>query len=265
MKELKYWAIKHSGVATLLLALALCGLYTVLFVLLEASMWTVILIDAILLFVVFLYVRTLPMIVLKDALEKNNNGCDPYPLRDETEKLLGYKLDGATEQVIMIDHAVALRNLGEYTKAYELLSGINIDKFGGMLPANKAVYYNNLSDVCTLLGEYERAEVHYEKMLQIYNDMKDGKPKQMLEPFMAINQANACYRKGEYVKVMEILNRNPAKSAGGEVDALMLSARASIALGDNEAAACKLRAVITKGNELHAVAEAKELLEKMDT
>lgn len=265
MKNLKYWAIKHSAAATLLLALALCGLYTVMMLLLEASLWLMILVNAVLLFIAFLYVRTLPMIVLKEALELNNNGCDPYPLHDETKRLMGYKLDGATEQVMIIDHAVALRNLGQYTRAYELLTGINIDKFGGMLPANKAVYYNNLSDLCTLLGEYERAEVHYEKMLQIYRDMKDGKPKQMLEPFMAINEANACYRKGEYVRTMEILNRNPAKSAGGEVDALMLSARASLALGDNESAACKLRAVITKGNKLYAVAEARELLERMGT
>ena len=132
-----------------------------------------------------------------------------------------------------------------------------------MLPANKTVYYNNLADVCTMLGEYERADVHYEKMLQLYTDMKDGKPKQMLRVYMEIAAANAAYRKGEYGRTMDILQANPPKTKGAEVDALMLSARASLALREREAAIRKLRAVIDNGNKLYAVKEAESMLKEL--
>ena len=214
------------------------------------------------LIVITLWLSSCFSAVLNKAIKKMYDECDPYPLLSETEKLITYKFRRVQEQVLVIDKCAALRNTGEYEKALNELENINIDKYP-VMPNVKIVYYNNLMDLYGILGENEKADIWYGKVVQIYSDMKNGKKKKGFQNTIDIAAAANYYRHGEYDKAVEILESINYNNLCNEVDSKMLCARVYLAMGLTDKAKQALMFVKEKGNKLYAVTEAEKMLKEI--
>lgn len=162
----------------------------------------------------------------------------------------------------MIDYCVALRNAGEYKKVLEQLVAINIDKYAGTMPITKAVYYNNLADIYLCLNELEKAEIWQNKSIQLFDDIKNEKQKNMLSATIQHNVAEIAYFKQDYSKSIEILNNAAETNMRDAVYRALLLAKIHIAQGRIEEAKTKLQFVVENGNKLIDVRIAKDLLSR---
>lgn len=256
---------KHSRLAFVICSLIYCVAYTLLlYCLLDVSLWVTVIIDLFLILIGYIYVDGANQRLLVKPLREFNDGCDPYPLLHEMEEQLTYKLSEPKRQVILMNYCVALRDLGEYTRAYELLSGIHIDKCPGLPPVNKYVYYNNLSDLLDLLGRDEEAEIWCRKAAEIYSDIREGKAKERLSHTKISASVGTLMRRGEYSEALKLLSGESPSELRSRVDSAFICAKCHIALGNKDAAAEKLRFVMMNGNKMHCVKEAKALLEQLD-
>lgn len=175
-----------------------------------------------------------------------------------------YKKSGVNQQSLLILYCLALRNTGKYQKAFEILSSINIDKFAGTLPVNKIVYYNNLSDICELLNQYEQADIWYAKMMQLYSDMPDNKTKKKLNNLVLEAKISNQFLAGQYSEIIESLNSFEPNSLSSTIENAWLCAQAYLKLNEREKAIEKLNFIIEKGNKLYTVTKAKMLLERIE-
>jgi tetratricopeptide (TPR) repeat protein len=219
---------------------------------------------AILYFLSLLTIATAPDAWLQEPMKALYEQCDPYPLLREMHSLPMDKLSPLLRQTMVINYCVALHSVGNFQLAYDTLSSLNIDKHAGMVPLNKAVYYNNLCAECRCLNLHEEAEIWYTKMMQIYNDLPDSKPKRSMAPVVLFTRIDHHYYAGEYEKALELLGTVTPQNRIGEVDLHMQLGENYLALGEKELARKNLQLVIEKGNKLYAVTKAKELLAKLD-
>ena len=202
--------------------------------------------------------------LLKKPLEILNQQCDPYPMLQESAEQLSYPGNGAVKQVRIINHAMALRQVGQYDQAEITLRSVNIDKHPGLLPIAKVAYYNNLMDLCVLTGKYQEARIWYEKTVQIFTDIKDSKQKKALEKTVATNRAWYCFAGGEYEQALRILEENRPENMLQQIETAMTCARIYLRLGQKEGAVQALRFVEQLGNKLYAVQEARQMLSEME-
>lgn len=201
--------------------------------------------------------------LLKKPIEYLKEQCDPYPYLEEINVQREYPGNGTAKQLRDIDYAMTLRCIGEYALSYELLMQINIDKYGGMIPAYKVIYYNNLMDICTLMGKYPEAVVWYEKLLQLFHDLKPGKQKERLRKTVDSNLAGYHFCKGEYDRALYALSLAKPENMNERIENAMMYARTYLAMGEREKAKKPLQFVAENGNKLYFAKEAKMLLEKI--
>lgn len=264
MNKLQHFVAKHKTASLLVLTVLVCGVYSALLMQLQAPVWVLIIVNFVLAFIIYAYVEYSPDPIMRKALKALNDECDPYPLYEETAKLLTYKNSIVLQQVILINHAVALRSMGEYQRNLDALRELNIDKTAGMLPMNKVVYYNNLMDAYGLLGQYEEARIWYKKMMLIHADIKNQKQLEQLEYVVACAKAFNAYFEKEYEKTIEFLEEVPYRDMGGSIDMAMLYAKTAIAMGDVKTAKTKLEYIVRNGNKLYEVKEAQKMLKNFD-
>lgn len=160
---------------------------------------------------------------------------------------------------------MALRNAGDYELAYGLLSMTNIDKHAGMLPLWKMIYYNNLMDLCALMGKHQEAVIWYDKLLMMFHDMKPGKQKEQLRKVVEDNRALYYFCRGEYSQTMEVLGQATPENLSERIENAMMYARTYLAMGEAEKAKENLEFVAQNGNKLYIATEAKALLANMNT
>lgn len=208
-----------------------------------------------------LIIDATPSLIMQKTMHPLNNKCDPYPLLLETEKLLTYKNSKSAEQLILMNRAVALSDIGRYQEAYDIQKSVNIDK--NPAPINRCIYYNNLFQFCMNLEKFDEAGIWFEKLMQVYADVKGKKALAMLESSIISSKAAEAYRKGDYMASIELTNSNTPKNLRSRVSGAMDYARACIALGENEKAADALAIVIRNGNRLYCVNEAAAMLRKI--
>lgn len=193
------------------------------------------------------------------ALKIMNENCDPYPFLEETRIQLSYPGNRASEILVKMNHAMALRCVGEYEQSWLILNAIHIDKYH-YSPVAKAVYYNNLTDILTLLGRNEEAEVWYRKTVQVINDLPP-KARKKLETARDLAIAEHFYRIGEYETALERRDAVTPANALARVENAIFRARCFLALEDRESARRELEYVIANGNRLHFVTEARSILD----
>ena len=259
MKGLDRWMAKHRKLAKWLFGALLVGCYSLLLVL-GVPLWAVILIDLLVLLVNSAYIDGSYLRLQKKPIQALDEGCDPYPLLQETTEQLTYGPGGFIEQCIKINQALAFREAGRYQDALDLLNSINIDRYATIVPVTRFVYYNNLTDILTLMGNYTEAEIWYQKAVQIYQDLPANKDKEKLRPVVEAMAAEAWFRRGEYEKTIECSNALYPPMPSSQINQAMLIARCYIALGQPEEARKPLEFVIARGNRLHAVAQARAIL-----
>ena len=200
---------------------------------------------------------------LRKAINEMNTACDPYPLLQEAQLQQTYSGPAAGKQIMTINCAVALRGIGEYDRAYALLEMTNIDKYAMPL-SMKLGYYNNRMDLCFLMGKYPEAVIWYEKMAQIFGDMKPGKQKEKLRKPVENNRALYHFCMGEYDRALQALGQATVESLSDRIENAMMYARVYLAVGETKRAIKPLTFVAEHGNKLYFATEAKILLEKID-
>lgn len=214
------------------------------------------------LFFCFLRIATSASRLLKEPMERLNQQCDPYPLLQETTEQLRYRCSPADRQIRQINYAVALRQIGDYAQAEMVLRSINIDKYV-MAPILKVLYYNNLMDICVLVGKHQEARVWYEKLMQVFADVKEGKQKAIFADAIAVNRAWYCYAGGNYAEALQILETVPPKKPVEQIDTAMMCARIYIAQNQRQLAVQALQFVQQHGNKLYAVQQARQMLTQL--
>lgn len=200
---------------------------------------------------------------LRKAMDALRNCCDPFPILLETQEQMNYPGPKSGKQLNAINHALALREIGQYEKAQALIESINIDKHA-VIPAVKLVYYNNRMDICALTGRYAEAVIWYEKTAQIFRDLRPGKQKEQLRHAVEENLALFHYCRGEFELALQVLGQAKPQSMKGRIENAMMFARTYLALGEPEKAKKPLRFVAENGNKLYFATEAKELLAKIN-
>ena len=263
MEKIKRWAAKHFYALLILLPVSL-GIAMACIPdewiwgsLVGLLLWSVMLF-------VLLRIITLRDRYLRKALEAMKNDCDPYPLLQETQEQLTYPGPKSGRQMMEINYALALREVGEYEKAQALMESINIDKHA-IIPSVKMVYYNNRMDICALTGRYAEAVVWYEKTAQIFRDLRPGKQKDQLQTAVEQNLAVFHYCRGEFDLALQVLGQAKPQNMCERIENAMMFARTYLAMGETEKAKKPLQFVAEKGNKLYFATEAKELLEKINT
>lgn len=259
MNDFARWVAKNRMLAKILFSVVLCGCYSMLLVL-EVPVWIVIVVNCLTVFFVCLWADASSGKLLMEPLRMLSDQCDPYPLLEETALQLTYGFKGTMLQQLQINHALALRETGQYQRSWELLSSINIDHYNGTLPYVKFVYYCNLCDILTRLGRYPEADVWYQKAIQIYQAMPENKVKHQFREAVEGMAADAWFRRGEYDKALEYMKVRQPEKLSNRVDQALLCARCFIAMGDKDGARKPLEYVITNGNRLHAATQARFLL-----
>lgn len=264
MKSFYRWVADHTGLCKVLLFLLLAA-FTVYAASFEyISFLTVYLIDLLIWFVFGRFLSTVPVKLLQEPLEQLNQHCDPQPLLEETQRQLARKFDGPHRQLLEINRAVALRDMGQTAAAAQILEAINIDKFPGTSPFMKHVYYHNLCDICYLLGRKEEGRIWRRKYMQIYQDLPSVKAKQELTVSIDIMECEILYHEGDYEDALRKINSVQLPHPRRIVDAAMLAAKCHIALEEPDKAREKLNYVVEHGNKLCIAQEANELLETLN-
>lgn len=254
---------KHRFISKLLGSAFLCGTYTWLLWIFHFPTWLIILFDLLFIFLTCVVVDNSVGFLLKKPLAQLDENCNPMPLLEELEEVLTYNNADVVQQMLMVNYALAQRGIGNFEKAYEVLSSINIDKNAGVLPITKVVYYNNLMDACMLLEKYDEAVVWYSKLKQIYADIKESKQKESLKDTIESADAINCFCKKEYNKALHILDGFVSRKLRAKVENTWFYAKVCLQMGDMETAKEKLTYVAENGKQHFFAKEAKELLKQI--
>ena len=220
-------------------------------------------VDLFLIVMTYGFIQSCANYLLKQPLEELNKKGDPMPLLKETQELLKCKINEANMQYISMMYCAALRESGEIEKASAILNSINIDKFYGVLPVVKVLYYNNLADVCELLGDEEKSSVWITKMFQIYHDMPENKAKKQISNAVTFAKANEYFKKGDHKQAAVLLDRIITCDLPLKLETLLLRAKIALSLNDTETARDNLDYIIANGNKLYSVTAAREVLQKI--
>ena len=263
MKKMARFMAKHTGLMTIVGLVVLPVSCVIIGDAFSFPDWLTYTLAAVFAVYWMLLVITAGTYLLKESLEILNNQCDPYPFLKEMNEQRAYPGNDTVKQLREIDYALALRCVGEYEKAFALLSSINIDKNPGMLPNTKVVYYNNLFDLCALMGKHQEAVIWYEKTMQIFHDMKPGKPKEQLRKAVESNRGTWHFCKSEYDQALQALGQVKVENLNDRIENAMMYARTYLAMGESEKAIKPLTFVAENGNKLFFAEEARQLLEKI--
>ena len=199
--------------------------------------------------------------LLKDAAKALQQSCDPTVLLSETKEQLKHVKKGVTNQLVLLNHTVALGYTGEYLKAFEILSGFDTDKHKFTSPYRayiKMAHSNNMADICDELGDFEGASAWHEKTLAFAKKLGLIGAKEII-----LARASESLRKKEFDAALKTLESFKDKNMLEKVCASMIYAKAYIGLGEKEKAKEKLGFIVENGNKLHMVEQAEKMLENV--
>jgi tetratricopeptide (TPR) repeat protein len=214
-----------------------------------------------LLFSCYTFVNSVSDLLLREPLEKLENGCDPYPLLQEAELQMKHLPDSFQGQMIQINYALALVQTGSYEKALETLEAVDMDKYPN--PIAKFIYYNNLCDLMTRLDRYPEADSWYRKSLEMLDSIPNKRLRERLDRTVEMNAIEALYRDQDYSGALRRLARIPCPTPRSVADAALLAARCNLGLEEWDKAKEKLQYIIDNGNRLQCVTEAKALMDTL--
>ena len=264
MRSFYRWVFEHTFFCRTLLFFVLAGFTVYALSFPYVDFLTIYLVDLALWFVVGRFIATAPFKLMKEPQRILNEDCDPYPMLEEIGHQLSREFDGPQRQLLEIDQAVAYRDIGEYQKAAQLLEGINIDKFPGLTPFSKYVYYHNLADICYVVGNIEEARIWTRKFRQIYHDLPMTKYKQTLTATHDLMEAEILYYEGDYEKALRKVAWIQLNNKRQVLDGAFLAAKCHMALEEPEKAREKLQYIVDNGNKLYIVQEAQQLLDTLN-
>lgn len=263
MRKLQQWVTTHqtfllTGIFLFFLAIAICfsGVLSL------PVLPTILIVPPLVILVIL--ISAAPIFVMKEPAQALQNGCDPYPLLQETEALLSYKLSRQIRPIMLINYSTGLRNAGQYQAALDTMLSIKIDKRNSLSPVNMILYYLNLTDICTQMQRYDDAAVWYERLMKTYNDLPENNVKKQMASLLLPAQAEQHLQSGQPSLALAVLESYRPTCLSMEVDVARIYAKAYLALGKPEFAREHLQFIIKNGNKLYAVTEAKDWLAQLD-
>jgi predicted O-linked N-acetylglucosamine transferase (SPINDLY family) len=189
--------------------------------------------------------------------------CNPYPLLYVTKKLLTFRLSKVEKEIVTINYAVALRNTGKYEEAYQTLKSYVIESKATTI-RNKIAYYNNLADICALLGRTHEFYFALETASNIANTSKSEKIKiyfNKLSLSLYMQKAMLEKQYDEVIRLSDIYFSSKDRTPTCDADTALLRAFALIGKGEKEIAKPYLESIIQHGGKLYNVTVAKNYLD----
>ena len=261
MEKVYRFAAKNKTLFSVLMILFLCGTYTSFCLLIQAPAWLTVTINVVCLLFVWVFPDAASGMLIDLALKELNDRCDPIPLLREAETQLTYQNNEAQKVMLSMSRGAALALLGEMQHYYDILTSINIDKSPSILLPTKFSYYSDLSSLCIDLGDMEQAKIWNAKARVLYEDIKE-ETKESCRFNYEMLQADQFLLNEEFHKAYEVARTLQAKTLLTKVEKAFFCSKLQLKLGDLEGAKVSLQFVITYGNKLYFVQEAKELMEQ---
>lgn len=251
--------LKHKLISTIVITVVLCGAISPFLREIESDAWIYAIFYIFFAVLAICFVESASDKLLKTAAKALNNSCDPTVLLNETEEQLKHVKRGITNQLIVLNHTVALGYMGEYSKAFEILSSFDTDKYKLISPYRayiKMIHSNNMADTCDELGDFESASAWHKKTLNAAKKLGMSNSSEII-----LANASEALRKKEYGSALKILEGLKKKNMLENVCASMVYAKAYIGLGETGKAKEKLNFILENGNKLYMVEQAKKMLE----
>ena len=253
--------LKHRLISMIVIAAVLCGAVSPFLREIKSDAWIYAIFYIFFIVLAIGFVESSSDKLLRSAAKALHQSCDPTVLLNETEEQLKYVKKGITNQLILLNHAVALGYLGEYSKAFEILNDLDTDKYRLMFFYRayiKMARSNNMAEICDELGDFESASQWHEKTLVFAKKLGMTGTKEII-----LAGASESLRKKDFVAALKALEGFKDKNMLEKVCVSMIYAKAYIGLGEKEKAKEKLDFIVENGNKLHMVEQAKKMLENI--
>ncbi len=254
--------LKHRIAAMLIIFLTLCAASIFPLREIKSTAWVYAIFFMLFAVISFGLVSSASEKLLKKAEKALVNSCDPTLLAEETAEHLKYIKHGLSRQILVLNHAVALSYIGEKEKVVELLIAEDIEKFSFFSPyANyvKTVYYSNLSQAYSELGDLENASVYYGKAFLYAKKNGSTRTKEMI-----FSSACELLRKKEYEKALVLLKSFKKETPLDKVCLAMLGARICLATGEKDKAREGFLYVTEHANKLYIAEKARKMLKSIE-
>ena len=265
MDKLYKWISKHKIIAFILYN-SICWMsFLLLSAVIEIHLVWWFVFGLFILLISTMFVSSADRYTLNKAIKVLNEQCDPNPFLETVEQQLSRVKSKSYRQLLLINKAAALRELGRFDEAISILSSMNIDQYSTTGPLVKILYYNNLTDILIIKGEFSQAKTWHSKMIQMLHDVKaKEKYKKLLNETSISNQAELLVADNNLAEAENMLNGLPESISNRQrISKSLLYARILIKQNKpNEAKQC-LQFVVDHGNRLYDAVQARAILNSL--
>jgi len=262
MDKANKWISEHKIIAFIFYNLICWTPFLLMSLTVEIHLITWIAFGIFILLISLLFIFSMDLYVLNKAVKQQNEQCDPNPFLETVERQLSRVKSKSYRQLLLINKAVALRDLGRFDEVFSILSGINIDQYNTTLPLTKIVYYNNLTDILILKGDFFQANIWHTKMMQLINDLKaNEKQKKQLNEISILNHAELLIVNNNFSEAENLISELPESISNRQrVSKCLLYAKLLMKQNKPDEAKQHLQFVIDYGNKLYDVVQARNML-----
>ena len=193
------------------------------------------------------------------------NHCDPYPLLAETEDQLSYVKNRGSRQLLTINRAAALIELGQFEEALALLEALNIDA-PVCLGLWRHVYYHNAALAALGCGQREKADIYRRQAQQQVAAVTHKPHKAIVESATLAIDIVMHLADGDYDAARRLLEQHQEPHHTlDRVHRAYQRGRVELAQGNLSAARLHFEFAVQYGGKLYLAEKAREKLEEMNT
>lgn len=192
------------------------------------------------------------------------NQCDPYPLLAETEDQLSYVKNRGNRQLLTVNRAAALIELGRAEEALTALEALNIDD-PAVMPLWRYVYYHNTALAALGCGQREKADIYAHKAQQQVSTITQAKWQPLLQTTARALAVAKCIADGDYDGARHLLeNRMELCHTLERVHHADQWGLVELAQGNLTAARMHFEFVAQYGNQLAVAERARRTLAEIN-
>lgn len=189
------------------------------------------------------------------------NHCDPYPLLAECDDQLSYVKNKGSRQLLTINRAAALIELGRYEEALASLEALNIDA-PVCLGLLRYVYYHNSALAALGCGQREKADIYRRQAQQQVVAVTHKPHKAIVESTTLALDIVMHIADGDYDGARRLLEQHQEpRHTQDRVHRAYQWGRVELAQGNLAAARLHLGFAVQYGNRIAIVDKARALLE----
>ena len=261
-KKIQEFMIKSPIGSFCLFGLPFGLIILLLYWFLEAPFWLGCILALIFMFCIYTFIDLAPTLYLQESAKLNDQQCDPYPLLEETEKLLSLKLKPNAHFSVSLNHATALINTGDTQKAEEIFSALDISICQN--PLLQFNYFTLSAEIAISRKREDHAAFCIDRMAQIACRLKPANIRKMSADSLLFIKAGMALLQKEPDAALELLHKIQPTLPIHLVNHSLLLGQAYMAHKNWELAEIWLQQTIQTGNRLYAVDEARSLLAKIE-